>query len=113
MQGFPPAYFSNLQTGTPPSAPSGDCTWNEIGPSWGWGAFLLNDLEQNNLFQQIQFNLDIKDPSNAAARIMTLKVYICPSEARPDPFMVVDANNNPLVMVAHSSYVGMNVRPTA
>ena len=77
----------------------------------GLGAFLLNDLEQNNLFQQIQFNLDIKDPSNAAARIMTLKVYICPSEARPDPFMVVDANNNPLVMVAHSSYVGMNGAP--
>jgi prepilin-type N-terminal cleavage/methylation domain-containing protein/prepilin-type processing-associated H-X9-DG protein len=111
MNGFPPAYFSNLQPGTQPSAPNGDCTWNETGPGWGWGAYLLNDLEQNNLYQQIRFDLDIKDPANAAVRTMTLKVYICPSEPRPDPFMTVDAGGNPLVMVAHSSYIGMNGAP--
>jgi prepilin-type N-terminal cleavage/methylation domain-containing protein/prepilin-type processing-associated H-X9-DG protein len=111
MNGFPPAYFSNLTPGTQPSDPDGDCTWNEIGPGWGWGAFLLNDLEQNNLFQSIRFDLDIKDPANAIARVMTLKVYICPSEPRPDPFMVVGANGAPLVLVAHSSYVGMNGAP--
>jgi prepilin-type N-terminal cleavage/methylation domain-containing protein len=111
MNGFPPAYFSNLLPGTQPSDPNGDCTWNETGPGWGWGAFLLNDLEQNNLYRQILFDLDIKNPANAAARTMMLKVYICPSEPRPDPFMTVDANGNPLVMVAHSNYVGMNGAP--
>jgi prepilin-type N-terminal cleavage/methylation domain-containing protein/prepilin-type processing-associated H-X9-DG protein len=111
MNGFPPAYFSNLLPGTQPSDPDGDCTWNETGPGWGWGAFLLNDLEQNNLYRQIRFDLDIKHPANTAARTMTLKVYLCPSEPRPDPFMVVDANGGPLVMVAHSSYVGMNGAP--
>ena len=109
--GFPPAYFSNLQPGTQPSDPNGDCTWNEIGPGWGWGAYLLNDLEQNNLYRQIRFDLDIKDPANAASRATTLKVYICPSEPRPNNFAVVDGNGNPLVTVAHSSYVGMNGAP--
>ncbi|HZV05639.1 MAG TPA: DUF1559 domain-containing protein [Gemmataceae bacterium] len=111
MNGFPPAYFSNLLPGTQPSDPDGDCTWNEKGPGWGWGAFLLNDLEQNNLYRQIRFDLDIKDPANAAARTMTLKVYICPSEPHSDPFMTVDANGNSLVMLAHSSYIGMNGAP--
>ncbi len=111
MGGFPPAYISNLQSGTQASAQGGDCTWNETGPGWGWGAFLLNDLEQNNLYRQIRFDLDIKDPANAAARATTLKVYICPSEPHPDPFMTIDANGNPLVQVAHSSYVGMNGAP--
>jgi prepilin-type N-terminal cleavage/methylation domain-containing protein/prepilin-type processing-associated H-X9-DG protein len=110
-EGFPPGYCSNLQPGTQPSSPGGDCTWNEIGPGWGWGAYLLNDLEQNNLSRQIRFDLDIKDPANAAARTTTLKVFICPSEPRPMNFEVVDAYGNPLVAVAHSSYVGMNGAP--
>lgn len=109
--GFPPGYFSNLQPGTQPSDPNGDCTWNEIGPGWGWAAYLLNDLEQNNLYQQIRFDLDIKDPANASVRATTLKVFICPSEPRPMNFAVVDAAGNPLVTVAHSSYVGMNGAP--
>lgn len=109
--GFPPAYVSNLRPGTLASAPGGDCTWNETGPGWGWAAYLLNELEQNNLFQQIRFDLDIKDPANAAVRGMTLRIFICPSEPRPDPFLTVDAGGNSLVTVAHSSYIGMNGAP--
>src|ERR1700691_5010256 len=58
MGHFPPAYFSNLQAGTQPSQNAdGDGTWNEIGPGWGWGAYLLSDLEQGNLSNQINFAL--------------------------------------------------------
>ena len=116
---FPPAYLSNLQPGTLPSQNSnGDCTWNEIGPGWGWGAYLLADLERNDVYQQINFNLDIKDPANALARNVMIPVFICPSEPRPDNFAPVDSNGNPLVdtnnqviTVAHSSYVAMNGAP--
>src|SRR5512146_1142020 len=31
---------------------------NDQGPGWGWAAFLLNDIEQNNLARQIDFNLN-------------------------------------------------------
>lgn len=116
---FPPAYFSNLQPGTFPSQnANGDCTWNEIGPGWGWATYLLNDVEQNNLFNKIQFNLDIKDPANTEARTTPLKLLICPSERKAENFTVVDANGNPLldvngqpVMVAYTNYVAMNGAP--
>ncbi|HLN26650.1 MAG TPA: DUF1559 domain-containing protein [Gemmataceae bacterium] len=116
---FPPAYFSNLLPNTVPSQnANGDCTWNEIGPGWGWGSYLLADLEQGPLFQNIRFDLEIKDPANAVPRTTKLKIFICPSEINPDNFTVVDANGNPVldvngqpVRVAHSSYVGMNGAP--
>jgi prepilin-type N-terminal cleavage/methylation domain-containing protein len=119
MNGFPPAYFSNLTPGTMPSQDSGgDCTWNEIGPGWGWGAYLLGDLEQGDLQKSINFALDIKDPINATARNTKLSVFICPSEPRPDNFTVVDASGNPLldtnnnpITVAYSNYVAINGAP--
>jgi prepilin-type N-terminal cleavage/methylation domain-containing protein len=50
------------------------------GPGWGWGAFLLPYLEQGNVFNQINFNLDVGDPSNATIRSTPLSVFICPSD---------------------------------
>jgi prepilin-type processing-associated H-X9-DG protein len=119
MGRFPPAYSSNLLAGTVASQnANGDCTWNETGPGWGWGTSLLNDLEQSNLYSQLNLSLDIKDPSNAVSRNTMLKVFICPSEIQPGSFAVVDANGNPLIdvngleiTVAHSSYVGINGAP--
>jgi prepilin-type N-terminal cleavage/methylation domain-containing protein/prepilin-type processing-associated H-X9-DG protein len=81
---------------------------SDLGPGWGWGAYLLADLEQEPLQRQIRFDLDIKDPLNAAARVAVLSIYVCPSEMRTGTFTVVDANGNPLVDVARGSYVAMN-----
>jgi prepilin-type N-terminal cleavage/methylation domain-containing protein len=116
---FPPAYLSNLIPGTLPSQDStGNCTWNEIGPGWGWAAYLLADLEQTGLQGQLNFGLDIMDPANSVGRNTALKVFTCPSEPRPDNFTVVDANGNPLldinnqpITVAYSNYVAMNGAP--
>jgi prepilin-type N-terminal cleavage/methylation domain-containing protein len=107
MKGFPPGYFSNL-SGPASQGPNGDCTWDETGPGWGWAAYLLDDLEQGNLRRQIRFDLDIKDPLNAAARMHVVPVYVCPSESQTGTFTVVDANGNPLVTVARGSFVAMN-----
>jgi prepilin-type N-terminal cleavage/methylation domain-containing protein/prepilin-type processing-associated H-X9-DG protein len=115
---FPPAYTSNLQPGTLPSQVNGDCTWNETGPGWGWGTFILNELEQGNLYNQFNFNLDIKDPANAVPRVQQVKTFVCPAAANTDPFLPVDDNGNPLldvngnqIFVAYGSYVGMNGAP--
>jgi prepilin-type N-terminal cleavage/methylation domain-containing protein/prepilin-type processing-associated H-X9-DG protein len=107
MGRFPPGYFSNLN-GPASSGSNSNCTWDETGPGWGWAAFLLDDLEQDNLKRQIRFDLDVKDPANAAARVAVLPVYQCPSEIRPGTFTVIDANGNPLVDVALGNYVAMN-----
>jgi prepilin-type N-terminal cleavage/methylation domain-containing protein/prepilin-type processing-associated H-X9-DG protein len=115
---FPAAYVSNLQPGTQPSQQNGDCTWNEIGPGWGWVAALLDYLELGTVKRQIRFDLDIKDPANAMARNLTLKIFICPSEINPGNFGVVDSSGNPVldsnsqpITVAYSNYVGMNGAP--
>ena len=119
MGSFPPGYLSNLQLGTQPCQDAnGNCTWNEIGPGWGWGAYLLSDLEQYNLQQQIRFDLPIGDPANSVSRNMTLPIFLCSSEPRPYNFPLVDANGNPLldkngqpITVAYGSYVGINGAP--
>src|SRR5262249_51978950 len=81
---------------------------SEIGPGWGWAAYLLDDLEQNNLKASIRFDKDIKDSLNADARVTIVPVYVCPSEVLTGTFNVIDATGNPLVEVARGSYVAMN-----
>jgi prepilin-type N-terminal cleavage/methylation domain-containing protein len=107
MKSFPVGYFSNLN-GSPGRDSSGNCTYNEIGPGWGWAAYLLDDLEQGNLRRQIRFDLKISDPLNAAVREIPLPIFICPSEVESGSITVVDANGNPICDVGRSSYTAMN-----
>ena len=104
---LPPGYLSNLN-GPASQDPDSDCTWDEIGPGWGWAAFLLGDLEESNLQRTIRFDLQIADPTNAAARTTTVSVFACPSEVMTGTFTVVDSNGNPLTSVASSNYAAMN-----
>jgi prepilin-type N-terminal cleavage/methylation domain-containing protein/prepilin-type processing-associated H-X9-DG protein len=94
---FPPGYQTFV-----------DANNNDLGPGWGWGAFLLPFLEQDTLYRQIRFDLDIKDPLNAGVRTHVLSIYVCPSEQKTGTFTVVDGNGSPLVDVARGSYVAMN-----
>ncbi len=112
---FPPGYTSVVG----PNGPDDD-----RGPGWGWGAYLLPYLEQGNLYNQIQFTRDIKDPVNAAVRQTVLPVYLCPSDGGNRTF-TVDALNDPTadystplrdangapVVVAHGNYVGIFGNP--
>src|SRR6266498_2650874 len=78
------------------------------GPGWGWGAHLLPYLELDNLYRQIDFKKDIRDPANAFARVQSLKGFLCPSDAPPGPtFTAVDEAGTPLCDVAFGNYVGM------
>jgi prepilin-type N-terminal cleavage/methylation domain-containing protein/prepilin-type processing-associated H-X9-DG protein len=81
---------------------------SDLGPGWGWAAFLLDDLEQDNLKRQIRFDRQISDPANANVRVVTLSILVCPSETQQDPFTVIDANGNPICDVARCSYTAMN-----
>ncbi|WP_020474378.1 DUF1559 domain-containing protein [Zavarzinella formosa] len=79
------------------------------GPGWGWGALLLPYLEQDNLYRQINLSLDIRDPSNATARVKPLSVFRCPSDQPKggDTFTIVDASGAALCTVAYGNYVGV------
>ena len=78
------------------------------GPGWGWGAHLLPDLEQDNLAKTINYNLDIANPANAAARARPLTVFLCPSDTPPTPtFMSVAPSGTQLGELAFGNYVGV------
>src|SRR5438552_14481581 len=83
--GFPPGYSSLVG----PNGPADD-----RGPGWGWAAFILPDLEQENLYKQIQFGLDIKDPANVAVRLAVIKIFLCPSDGGDETFTVDVLNDS-------------------
>ncbi|HXD89117.1 MAG TPA: DUF1559 domain-containing protein [Urbifossiella sp.] len=76
----------------------------DVGPGWGWAAFLLPYLEQGNLFNQIDFNKGIGTGGNAIAAQQPLTIFQCPSDPLQQSFTVWPTN----VVVAHSNYVGCN-----
>jgi prepilin-type N-terminal cleavage/methylation domain-containing protein len=89
----------------------------DVGPGWGWGAYLLPYLEQNNLYNQINFSVDVGDPSMATVRSTPLKVFICPSDQYIGTFTIStnSAATNENVpptpgswVLAQSNYVACN-----
>jgi prepilin-type N-terminal cleavage/methylation domain-containing protein/prepilin-type processing-associated H-X9-DG protein len=97
MNGFPPGYLTNVASDN-----------SDLGPGWGWAAFLLDDLEQSAIKKQIRFDLQISDPANAQARLAVVPVLICPAEAKIGSFTVINATGNSICDVAQASYVAMN-----
>src|SRR5437868_6791709 len=55
---FPPGYIDGNTD--PASTPD-----NDVGPGWGWAAFLLPYLEQGNAFNQINFSQPVGSGVNA------------------------------------------------
>jgi prepilin-type N-terminal cleavage/methylation domain-containing protein/prepilin-type processing-associated H-X9-DG protein len=108
---LPPGYFSLMGSG----GGTGQ------GPGWGWAAFLLDDLEQDNLRKSISVggNLTgsgsgLKSAANDAPRRQFLKIFSCPSDDLIAIFAPVDASGQPLhdnggneIQVGHSNYVGV------
>ena len=71
-------------------------------PGWGWGAFLLPHIEQDNLYRQLNFNQAV--PNSSAIQVM-VNVYLCPSDVYPPTaFPVLDGFGNPVCLAAPTSY---------
>ena len=99
---FPPGYVDGNTN--PNSTPD-----NDIGPSWGWAAFLLPYVEQGNIYNQINFNQLAGTGVNAAVSLQVLKVHTCPSDPYQQSVPVYDSTfSNPIATVAHGNYVGCN-----
>jgi prepilin-type N-terminal cleavage/methylation domain-containing protein/prepilin-type processing-associated H-X9-DG protein len=99
---FPPGYVDGNKD--PNSTPD-----NDVGPGWGWAAFLLPYLEQDNVYKQINFNQPVGMGSNVAISQMPLKLFQCPSDSYQQAFPVYDSTfTTPITTLAHSNYVGCN-----
>jgi prepilin-type N-terminal cleavage/methylation domain-containing protein/prepilin-type processing-associated H-X9-DG protein len=98
---FPPGYVSAY-----------DSSGNDTGPGWGWGVMILPELEQSPLQNSITFTQPIEAVTNAAPRVVTLSVSLCPSDSVETPWTAVmrDALGNPtatICQVAASNYIGV------
>jgi prepilin-type processing-associated H-X9-DG protein/prepilin-type N-terminal cleavage/methylation domain-containing protein len=98
---FPPGYVSNF-----------DGAGNDTGPGWGWAAFILPQLEQQNLYNTIPFPQPIEAPASSGVRVTPLKFYLCPSDHTELTWTARkhDALGNPVAPicdVASANYVGV------
>ena len=103
---FPPGYI-DLQN-NPIFTPDLD-----MGPGWGWAALSLPFMEQQPLYNSINFSLAITttrvpaSAANSTAALTNLNVFFCPSDGyNPQPVILYDSTfTNPIATVAHSNYV--------
>jgi prepilin-type N-terminal cleavage/methylation domain-containing protein/prepilin-type processing-associated H-X9-DG protein len=87
---FPPGYISNTQ--------GNQSTGQEIGPGWGWGSMLLNNLEQNPVDNAVNSSLLTSDPGSQTVRMASLSVFLCPSNTGSSgPLLITDGSGNTLV----------------
>ncbi len=99
---FPSGYVDgNLN---PSSTPD-----NDLGPSWGWGTYILPYMEESTTYQQINLSQPVGAAVNATAAQQSLPVYQCPTDPLQQSFPVYNsALSTVLATVAHSNYVGCN-----
>jgi prepilin-type N-terminal cleavage/methylation domain-containing protein/prepilin-type processing-associated H-X9-DG protein len=75
------------------------------GPGWGWAAYLLDRLEQDNLKRSIDFTSSICGQAAAAKVVPT---YLCPADDAPSTFEVEGYRGFVIAVVAHANYVGVH-----
>jgi prepilin-type N-terminal cleavage/methylation domain-containing protein/prepilin-type processing-associated H-X9-DG protein len=99
---FPPGYLSNY-----------DSAGNDTGPGWGWAAFILPQMEQQNLFNAIPFNQHIEVTANNGVRVHPIKSYMCPSDTVPPTWTAMKHDpktgdpSGSICDMASASYVGV------
>jgi prepilin-type N-terminal cleavage/methylation domain-containing protein len=102
---FPPGYTSLV-------LPDHD----DGGPGWGWGARLLPNMDQGNLYKELKFTLPIEGPAAAPWRMTSIPSFICPSDDAFTPIIDVYSVGfvTKICQMAAASYVGSagTVRPT-
>jgi prepilin-type N-terminal cleavage/methylation domain-containing protein/prepilin-type processing-associated H-X9-DG protein len=75
----------------------------EQGPGWGWVTYLLPDIEQDNVFKQINLQVAITDSSHAQVRLQSIRTLLCPMDNGP----VTMTTQTVVVQLAFANYIGV------
>jgi prepilin-type N-terminal cleavage/methylation domain-containing protein/prepilin-type processing-associated H-X9-DG protein len=90
---LPPGYSA-----TPPYTDGA----TDTAPGWGWAAFILPEIEQDNLYRQLNFGQPVQKSVGIASIV---KVYMCPSDIYPPSvFPLADGFGNTVCMAGPTSY---------
>jgi prepilin-type N-terminal cleavage/methylation domain-containing protein/prepilin-type processing-associated H-X9-DG protein len=81
QRSFPPGYASGVGS-----------NGEDLGPGWGWAAFILPQMEQQPLLTQITFTVAIEAPQHASPRTTNVKSYLCPADTPPPTIPVGPAS---------------------
>ena len=90
----------------------------DLGTGWAWGSMILPYLEQQPLYNSINFNLSVAYKANDTCSLTALSGYLCPSdpgpsvvpvfEDPPDPANPGSYNASHIVdTLSRGNYVGM------
>ena len=99
QNGYPPGYLTSVAADN-----------SDLGPGWGWAAYLLSDLEQDNLQRQINFNLSVGSAAapSPTVRRTYLKIFQCPANPNTaTTFQATDGGGGNWEL-AYGSYVACN-----
>jgi prepilin-type N-terminal cleavage/methylation domain-containing protein/prepilin-type processing-associated H-X9-DG protein len=87
---FPPGYVSSLDP-TVRDACNQDAENQhgvDLGTGWAWGSMILPYMEQQPLYNSINFNLSVAFHQNDTCSLTALSVYLCPSDTGPSTIPV-------------------------
>jgi prepilin-type processing-associated H-X9-DG protein len=117
---FPPGYVSAVNPTVTDACDQDNenSTSVDTGSGWAWGSMILPQLEQQPLFNSINFNLSVAYAANNTCSTTTLATYLCPSDSAPklvpvfadppDPAQPGSFSGKSIVdTVAAGNYVGM------
>jgi prepilin-type N-terminal cleavage/methylation domain-containing protein/prepilin-type processing-associated H-X9-DG protein len=117
---FPPGYVSAVdKTVTDPCDQDAENSNSvDLGPGWAWGSMILPQLDQQPVFNSINFSLSVAYHANDTSSTAALSVFLCPSDPGPSLVPVLadppDPANpgtytgaNIVDQVARGNYVGM------
>jgi prepilin-type processing-associated H-X9-DG protein/prepilin-type N-terminal cleavage/methylation domain-containing protein len=117
---FPPGYVSSVDIRI-----TNACNMDmenqhgvDLGAGWAWGSMILPYLEQQPVYNTINFNLSVAFAANNTCSLTPLSIYLCPSdpgpsvvpvfEDPPDPANPGSFNATHIVdTLSRGNYVGM------
>ena len=89
---FPPGYVSSiLATVTDACNQDAENTPGQSvdrGSGWAWGSMILPQMEQNAVYNSINFNLSVAYHDNDTCSLTALSVFLCPSDPGPSTIPV-------------------------
>jgi hypothetical protein len=117
---FPPGYISTVNPAITDACDQDAENANsvDVGPGWAWGSMLLPQMEQQALFNSVNFSLSVAFAANNTCSTTLVNSYLCPSDSGktlvpvladpPDPANPGSyGGTNVVDTVAKGNYVGM------